>query len=108
MTQCECYGYLSADNPRLTLWQTIMGQQDPHIPIKCPLQVSDPKLGAFWEGDTTRLSTEQQEQLIKIVAEKFRRSRKQVEEDIRQAGNMFPVQVDGISICAMHTVMMAD
>jgi len=108
MTDCDCYGYLSKGNPRLALWQTILDQQEPHIPLKHPLKVAHPTMGPVYEGDANRLTDDQRERLIKAVSEKFGLSRESIETDILQADNTFCVSVDGVSICAMHTTMMAD
>jgi hypothetical protein len=85
-----------------------MDQQEPHIPLKHPLKTDFPTMGSVYEGDANRLTADQRERLIKAVSERFGLPRESIETDILQADNTFCVSVDGVSICAMHTTMMAD
>jgi hypothetical protein len=93
--KCECYATISKDDPRYEIWK----QVNPlcQMPLKHPI----PKNG-FYEGDPTRLTSEQKEVMAKLLSEKFKLPPSEILSDLEKG--IFPIKSDNLNIviCELH------
>jgi uncharacterized protein YabN with tetrapyrrole methylase and pyrophosphatase domain len=103
MGTCECWAHLNEKDPRAELWQQILG--DLKIPIKGPFmhRMNGPQGEMiFLMGNVSRLTKEQQEAAIALLAAKFNVSQEKVRSDIESG--LLPINAEHciVEVCPMH------
>jgi hypothetical protein len=100
--KCECYATISEKDPRYEIWKQI--DPEARMPLKHPLTRENLTIypGLFYEGDATRLTTEQKELLAKLMSEEFKIPKAEVLKNL--ADGVFPIKADNVivSICNLH------
>ena len=101
---CECYAAVSCLDPRRELWEKVV------LGGRMPLRHPVPHLNGshlFYEGDASRLSTEQLGTMAGLLAEKFSLDSEEVRRDLGRG--VLPVLAAGVtvSVCELHARCMA-
>lgn len=98
---CECFAEISKNDPRYEIWIKIDSQA--RMPLKHPLPRKMTNFeGLFYEGDATRLTSEQKDIFATEMANKFKITKDEVLKNLEDG--VFPIKADNvlISICDLH------